>query len=89
MDVGVKALDSGGSSMGTGVLQFEITSLLVEAAQWGAANWGSCSGHVEITSTSGNSAFVKIYDANWNAVPVGSSSVGKWITAGTSETFGS
>lgn len=89
IDVGVKALDSGGNSMGTGVLRFEVTSLLVEAAQWGAANWGSCSGHVEITSTSGNSAFVKIYDSNWNAVPVGSSSVGKWITAGTSETFGS
>ena len=89
IDVGVKALDSGGNSMGTGVLNFEVTSLLVEAAQWGAANWGSCSGHVEITSTSGNSAFVKIYDSNWNAVPVGSSSVGKWITAGTSETFGS
>ena len=88
IDVGVKALDSGGSSMGTGVLNFEVTSLLVEAAQWGAANWGSCSGHVEITSTSGNSAFVKIYDSSWNAVPVGSSSVGKWITAGTSETFG-
>lgn len=88
IDVGVKALDANSSSMGTGVLRFEVTDLLVEAAQWGAANWGSCSGHVEITSTSGNSAFVKIYDASWNAVPVGSSSVGKWITAGTSETFG-
>ena len=88
IDVGVKALDANGNSMGTGVLRFEVTSLLVEAAQWGAQNWGNTSGHVEITSTSGNSAFVKIYDSSWNAVPVGSSSVGKWITAGTSETFG-
>ena len=89
IDVGVKALDANGNSMGTGVLRFEVTDLLVEAAQWGAENWGGCKGHVEITSTSGNSAFVKIYDSSWNAVAVGSSSVGKWITAGTSETFGS
>ena len=57
---------------------------VVEAAQREAG----CAGHVEVTSTSGNSAFIKIYNSSWSAVPVGGSSVGKWITAGTSETFG-
>ena len=56
-----------------------------------AVNYGAqtgATGHVEVTSTSGNSAFIKLYDSNWNAIKIGSSSVGKWITAGTSETFG-
>jgi len=57
---------------------------VVEAAQREAG----CTGHVEVTSTSGNSAFIKIYNSSWSAVSVGGSSVGKWITAGTSETFG-
>ena len=57
---------------------------VVEAAQ----SQAGCAGHVEVTSTSGNSAFIKIYNSSWSAVSVGGSSVGKWITAGTSETFG-
>ena len=88
IDVGVKALNERGQSMGTGVLRFEVTDLLIAAAQWGAENWGSNSGYVEITSTSGNSAFVKLYDSNRNAIPINGSAAGRWIDVGTSYPFG-
>ena len=52
-----------------------------------AVDWGQ-GGYVEVTSTSGNSAFIKLYDRNRQPIKIGSSTVGKWITAGTSETFG-
>lgn len=52
----------------------------------GQASSSGCSGHVEVTSASDGSAFIKVYDNNWNLVGPGSS--GKWINAGYSETFG-
>ena len=76
----VHAKDSNGNTIFTDTIDVQ------RAVDYGAQS--GATGHVEVTSTSGNSAFIKMYDSSWNALKVGSSSVGKWITAGTSETFG-
>lgn len=77
----VHAKDSSGNVIFTDTIDIQ------RAVDWGAAQ-GGATGHVEVTSTSGNSAFVKLYNSSWGAIPINGSSVGRWIDAGTSYPFG-
>ena len=77
----VHAKDSSGNTIFTDTIDIQ------RAVDWGAAQ-GGATGHVEVTSTSGNSAFVKLYNSSWSAIPINGSSVGRWIDAGTSYPFG-
>ena len=75
-------------AMSDGSSQKYEGSVSVQDVVNAAQSSGGASGHVEVKSASGNSAFVKLYDSNWNAIAINGSTAGRWIDAGTSYPFG-